>query len=87
MWRIAGSTGAVGIEIVLAIGIGYFGGNYLDRKFGTAPWLMYLGLLAGMGAAVKVLMRVTRFYRRNFGDDQQPPEPPSSNAAPPDKKD
>jgi F0F1-type ATP synthase assembly protein I len=83
MWRIAGTTGAVGIEIVLAIGIGYFGGNYLDRKFGTAPWLMYLGLFAGIGAAIKGLMRVTRYYRRNFGDETKPP----SDADASDKKD
>jgi F0F1-type ATP synthase assembly protein I len=83
MWRIAGTTGAVGIEIAVAIGIGYFGGNYLDRKFGTAPWLLYVGLLAGIGAAIKALVRVTRYYRRNFGDDQAT----KSDAAPPDQKD
>jgi ATP synthase protein I len=67
MWRIAGTTGAVGIEIAVAIAIGYFGGHYLDRKFGTQPWLSYLGLLAGVGAAVKALVRVTRQYRRDEG--------------------
>jgi F0F1-type ATP synthase assembly protein I len=67
MWRIAGNTGAVGIEIAVAIVIGYFGGNYLDKKFGTQPWLMYLGLLAGIGAAIKALVRVTREYQRGAG--------------------
>ena len=67
MWRIAGNTGAVGIEIAVAIVIGYFGGNYLDKKLGTQPWLMYLGLLAGIGAAIKALVRVTREYQRGAG--------------------
>ena len=67
MWRIAGSTGAVGIEIAVAISIGYFAGHYLDRKFGTQPWLMYVGILAGVGAAIKALVRVTRSYRREQG--------------------
>jgi ATP synthase protein I len=66
MWRVAGTTGAVGIEIAAAIAIGYFGGTYLDRKFGTQPWLMYAGLLAGIGAAIKALVRVTRDYRRDL---------------------
>jgi F0F1-type ATP synthase assembly protein I len=67
MWRIAGTTGAVGIEIAAAIAIGYLLGNYLDRKLGTTPWLMYLGILAGIGAAIKALVRVTREYRKSEG--------------------
>lgn len=69
MWRIAGTTGAVGIEIAIAIIIGYVGGNYLDHKFGTQPWIGYIGLLAGIGAAVKALIRVTRAYKRDQGGD------------------
>ena len=74
LWRIAGSTGAVGFEVAAAIAIGYFGGNYLDQKLGTKPWLMYLGLLAGIGAAIKALVRVTREYKRDVerGDDPGP---------------
>jgi ATP synthase protein I len=68
MWRIAGTTGAVGIEIAAAIGIGYLGGHYLDHRFGTQPWLSYLGLAAGIGAAIKALVRVTRAYKRDQGD-------------------
>lgn len=64
MWRIAGTTGAVGIEIAVAIIIGYLGGRFLDRKLGTDPWISYAGLLAGIGAAIKALLRVIRSYRR-----------------------
>ena len=67
MWRIAGTTGAVGIEIAAAIGIGYLGGHYLDHKLGTQPWLSYLGFAAGIGAAIKALVRVTRAYKREQG--------------------
>lgn len=73
MWRTAGTTGAVGIEIAVAIVIGYFGGRYLDRKFGTTPWIGYLGLLAGVGAAIKALVRVARSYRRDLGAGDPPP--------------
>jgi F0F1-type ATP synthase assembly protein I len=67
MWRIAGNTGAVGIEVAAAIAIGYLGGHYLDRKFGTQPWITYLGVLAGIGAAIKALIRVVRSYQRDEG--------------------
>jgi len=53
----------------VAIAIGYFGGGWLDRKLGTAPWLTYIGFLAGIGAAIKALVRVTRDYRKRFPDD------------------
>ncbi len=62
MWRVAGQTGAVGIEVAVAILIGYFGGQYLDSKFHSTPWLKWIGLGAGIGAAVKALVRVTRKY-------------------------
>jgi F0F1-type ATP synthase assembly protein I len=69
MWRIAGTTGAVGIEVAAAICIGYLGGHYLDHKFGTQPWLSYIGLFAGIGAAVKALLRVSRDYKRDQQTD------------------
>jgi ATP synthase protein I len=65
MWRTVGTTGAVGLEIAVAIVIGYLGGTYLDRKLGTQPWLMYIGILAGIGAAIKALIRVARDYKRD----------------------
>jgi F0F1-type ATP synthase assembly protein I len=64
MWRIAGNTGAVGIEIAVAVFIGYYGGRFLDRKLGTEPWISY----AGIGAAIKALLRVIRSYRRDVAD-------------------
>jgi F0F1-type ATP synthase assembly protein I len=75
-WRIAGSAGAVGIEIVVAIAIGYFGGNFLDHKLGTRPWLTIFGLVVGVGAAIKALVRVVRESKRAFGDDPDDPHPP-----------
>ena len=74
MWGIAATTGAVGLEIAVAIGIGYLGGQYLDRRLGTAPWLMWVGFLAGVGAAVKALVRVVRSYKRSLQDDDQRPD-------------
>ncbi|HEY4187477.1 MAG TPA: AtpZ/AtpI family protein [Polyangia bacterium] len=68
MWRIAGNTGAVGIEVAVAICIGYFGGHWLDGKLRTAPWLSFIGFAAGIGAAIKALVRVTRAYKKKNPD-------------------
>jgi F0F1-type ATP synthase assembly protein I len=75
MWTIAGTTGAVGLEIAVAIGIGYLGGQYLDRVLGTKPWLMWVGFAAGIGASVKALIRVVRSYRKILEQDEKPPDP------------
>jgi ATP synthase protein I len=75
MWRIAGHTGAVGLEIALSIAVGYLGGQYLDRKLGTGPWLGWLGLVAGVGAAIKALIRVTKAYKRSLREEDAPPPP------------
>lgn len=69
MWTIAGTTGAVGLEIAAAIGIGYFGGQYLDRRLGTVPWLTWVGFAAGVGAAIKALVRVVRSYQKSLDEE------------------
>ena len=70
MWRSAGLAGALGIEIALCFGIGGYGGYWLDRKLNT-HWIMYLGLIFGLGAAIKGVMRVVNAYRREVeGDDR-----------------
>jgi len=69
MWGVAASTGAVGLEIAVAIGIGYLGGQYLDRRLGTAPWFMWVGFVAGVGAGIKALVRVVRSYKKSLAED------------------
>jgi ATP synthase protein I len=76
MWRVAGLTGAVGLEIAVAIAIGYYGGTFLDRKLDTAPWLAWMGLFAGVGAAIKALVRVVRSYQRQLKEQERDGEPP-----------
>jgi F0F1-type ATP synthase assembly protein I len=69
MWRSAGLAGALGLEIALCFGIGGYGGYWLDRKLNT-HWIMYLGLLFGLGAAIKGVMRVVKAYKREVeGED------------------
>ncbi len=66
MVGIAASTGAVGIEIAAAIAVGFFGGEWLDSRFHSTPWLKWIGFAAGIGAAIKALIRVTRSYAKQF---------------------
>jgi len=82
LWRIAGSTGAVGIEVAVAIAIGYFGGHWLDGKLHTGPWLTIVGFAAGIGAAIKALVRVTRAYQKKNQDEDRASAAPKPTEAP-----
>ena len=53
-----GIYGALGFQLVASILIGVFGGQWLDKKFGTNPWLMMAGLFLGAGAGFYNLFRV-----------------------------
>ncbi|GAB4295365.1 MAG: hypothetical protein Kow0090_10260 [Myxococcota bacterium] len=66
-----GSASAVGIEIVAAIVIGALGGKWLDDKFGTAPYLTLFGIIAGIGAAVKAVIRVIKKFGQEEGSGDE----------------
>lgn len=54
-FRMLGVLSTVGITMVVATVIGYFAGVFLDRFFGTGPWLMITFLLLGIAAGFKNL--------------------------------
>lgn len=45
----------IGIAMALSIALGALIGYYLDNKFGTHPWLLYVGLALGIAAAFRNL--------------------------------
>jgi F0F1-type ATP synthase assembly protein I len=73
MIQVAGSTGALGLEIFAYLCLAYLG-KYLDNRFHTKPWLMYLGLFLGVAASINALVRVNRDYQRSLkkNDESRP---------------
>ncbi len=55
MVRTLGYVSTIGISMAAAIGIGAWLGLYLDKKFGTDPWLLLVGLGLGVAAAFRNL--------------------------------
>lgn len=39
--------GSIGIELVLLVIIGLLGGNWLDKRFGTSPFILITGAIIG----------------------------------------
>lgn len=60
----AASVSSVGLELGLAVVIGWGIGHWLDGKFGTDPFLMILFLLLGLAAGFKGVLRVARQAKR-----------------------
>jgi ATP synthase protein I len=46
-----------GLEFAVAILLGVFGGQWLDRRWGTSPWLVVVGAMTGAGAGFYKLYR------------------------------
>jgi len=55
--RYANFAFSFGITMAASILLGYFGGNLLDRKLGTAPFLMLAGILLGVGVSFYSLLQ------------------------------
>lgn len=56
-YKAIGSWGTLGLEIVLSVMIGFFGGRWLDAKLGATPWLSLVGFAVGCAAAGKAIHR------------------------------
>lgn len=57
-------TTAIGMELAITVVLGYYGGQYLDKKFATEPWLMLAGVLIGLTAGiVGVYKTLQGFFR------------------------
>jgi ATP synthase protein I len=60
MWRAALRYSALGLEMGVAVVIGYGLGWWLDRKLGTRPYLTIVLLLLGIAAGFRGLIRAAR---------------------------
>lgn len=63
-WAEAVDIGSVGIEMAIAVAIGYLGGSWLDGRFDAAPTFMIAGTVVGILAAGRAIWRVGRRYAR-----------------------
>ncbi len=64
----------LGLEIALCILAGAFGGRWLDEKWGTDPWLQWIGLALGIAAAGRAVTRVLRAVKRDLSSKTEEPE-------------
>jgi ATP synthase protein I len=64
--RQAQRVASVGLEMAIAVVIGTLGGSWLDQRLGTRPWLALLGILFGVAAGFRGVLRVVRDHERQM---------------------
>jgi len=65
-WKGLGTYGTVGLEFGLSVLVGLWGGNWLDRRLNTGPWLALLGMAFGIAAGVRTLLRAVGRMNREL---------------------
>lgn len=66
-WRDVGDVGAVGIEFVVALALGYYAGKWLDhRYFGDRGYATAIGALLGVFTAFKAIWDAAKRAQRRL---------------------
>lgn len=68
--RLASAAAGAGFQFALAVVLFVYAGQWLDRKFGTSPLMLLLGLFLGAGGAFFSM------YRRLMAAQADPTDPP-----------
>lgn len=71
LWQSAVRTSAVGLEMGLAVLVGYLCGDWLDGELGTGPYLMIVFLLLGWLAGLRGLYRAARRVMREQEENEE----------------
>jgi F0F1-type ATP synthase assembly protein I len=71
--RTLGQLSTVGMSFVLALVMGFGAGYWLDGRWGTRPWLSFLGFFLGMAAGVLNVYRVLQAANRSSASSAPPP--------------
>ncbi|MDN5347027.1 MAG: synthase protein [Clostridia bacterium] len=73
---------SLGLTMAAAIFLGYWGGSWLDKKLGTAPWLMLLGMLLGVAVGFRGILSEIKALEKDLSgvkisdrEDKHKPKP------------
>lgn len=65
------SIASVGLEMGVSVAVGLAIGYFLDKEFGTDPYLTLVFLLLGVAAGFKALLRAARQAKATSGESKQ----------------
>ncbi|MCA9637485.1 MAG: AtpZ/AtpI family protein [Myxococcales bacterium] len=70
-WFELAEAASVGIEMAVAVAIGYFGGRWLETNVTHwAPYTRWIGIFVGLGAAVLAVVRTALVFQKKLADEE-----------------
>src|SRR5450755_2952618 len=70
-WKGIGSYSTVGLELVLSILVGLFGGRWLSQKLHAGSSLTIVGFCFGLAAGVRTVWRALRRANQDALDEER----------------
>lgn len=67
-----------GFELAGCILLGLFAGQWVDKRLGTAPWLLILGVFIGAAAGIFSMLRILTTAERRAKSQHDATHTPSS---------
>lgn len=61
----------LGFQFLLAILLGLYGGQWLDRRLGSAPWFLIIGVFLGAGAIFYAMYRAMAAEGRRLDEERR----------------
>ena len=65
-----GRYGSLGFELLGSIAVGYYGGSWLDKKFGM-HWIAFAGFVLGCYAGFRALFKAAKTMQRDIENDER----------------
>jgi ATP synthase protein I len=68
-WKALSLVSIIGADLAVCTLIGVWIGNKLDMYFTTAPWLMIVGVLLGIGAGMMTIIPIVKRFLGDQSDE------------------
>jgi ATP synthase protein I len=69
--RMLGTAFRIGVDMVVALAVGFWIGKSLDQWLGSGPWLMLVFLLLGGAAGMLNVYRYARGFGSGVGNERK----------------
>lgn len=70
-WREYGRYGTVGIELIVSMGLGYYGGRALDVRVGGGGWVTFIGFVFGVAVGFRSIFASARYMQRDIAREER----------------
>lgn len=81
--RQAGKAHLYALEIPVAVIVGAVLGKFVDDHFAVEPWGVTVGLLTGVGAAIRSIVKLIAFMKANDAADDDAAAAKGADGDPP----